>query len=591
MGLTLLRFFLVLAGICLFALTGRPETVSLKFAGDQPSEEVADSIRSALPDESSPQTALEARRQGRRAAEAIRTRLNSEGYYDPQIDLAVSGTEPPEASLRVDPGPLFRLGEVNISFVGTAPREKDQQKIRAGLPVKAGRPAIPAKVIDAERWIVTSLREAGYPYARVSERRVIGDREAETLSVTYETEAGPRVVFGETIFPTEKMRTKASYLKRLIPYDSGQVYDPADLSLLNTRLAETRMFRVARASLADEAAGTTADGDEIRNVVVTLTERERHTIALGGSYSTSEGFGVNAEFTRRNLTGRGDILLADLTVAELEQSLDVTWRRPNEFGYGRGLVFSAGVANETTDAYDRQALTLGAGYEVVEGPQFAYSYGVQAEIAKEEDEFGERDLQILSVYGDARFDQTDSLLDPRSGWRANARVEPSYTFGDETNPYVRTVGQVSAYVPFDEDRRFVLAGRLKAGAVLGAGVAGLPVDTRFYSGGGGSVRGYSYQGIGPRADDGTPLGGTSLVEASIEARYAGRPKIGFVAFLDAGNVSTDQFSDFGEARYGAGIGVRYTTPAGPIRLDVAAPLNPTDYDDPVQIYISIGQAF
>ena len=149
----------------------------------------------------------------------------------------------------------------------------------------------------------------------------------------------------------------------------------------------------------------------------------------------------------------------------------------------------------------------------------------------------------------------------------------------------------SAYVPFDEDRRFVLAGRLKAGAVLGAGVAGLPVDTRFYSGGGGSVRGYSYQGIGPRADDGTPLGGTSLVEASIEARYAWRPKIGFVAFLDAGNVSTDQFSDFGEARYGAGIGVRYTTPAGPIRLDVAAPLNPTDYDDPVQIYISIGQAF
>ena len=155
---------------------------------------------------------------------------------------------------------------------------------------------------------------------------------------------------------------------------------------------------------------------------------------------------------------------------------------------------------------------------------------------------------------------------------------------------MRSVGQVSAYLPFNE-RRFVLAGRFKAGAVVGADVENLSVDTRFYSGGGGSVRGYAYQAIGPRAEDGTPLGGSSLIEASLEARYALRPKIGIVGFIDAGAVSTDQFSDYSETRYGAGLGVRYTTPAGPIRLDVATPLNPTDFDDPVQIYISIGQAF
>ena len=587
----MLRFSSLLVAACLFVLSGTAETVAIEFVGDSPSEGLASDIRGALPDESDPKTALEARRQGRRAASAVTTLLNSKGHYDPEIDLAISGKEPPKARLRVDPGPLFRLGAVNVSFVGTVPREADQQTVRSGLPVKSGRPAIPADVIDAERWIVNTLREAGYPYASVEERRVIGDRDAETISVTYETSSGPRVAFGETIFPTEDMVTKPSYLRRLIPYEYGEVYEPADLSLFNTRLAETRMFRVARASLADQPSGETEDGDEIRDVVVTLTERKRNTIALGGSYSTTEGFGVNAELTRRNLTRRGDILVADLTVAEMEQSLEVTWRRPNEFGYGRGLVLGAGATNETTDAYDRQAITLSAGYEVVKSPQFTYSYGVQGEIVKEEDEFGERDLQILSVYGDARFDKTDSLLDPRSGWRANARVEPSYTFGDETSPYVRMVGQVSTYIPFDDKRRYVLAGRLKAGAVVGASVAQLPVDTRFYAGGGGSVRGYSYQGIGPRAADGTPLGGTSVIEASIEARYAWRPNIGFVAFVDAGNVSTEQFSDFGDARYGAGLGVRYTTPAGPIRLDVAAPLNPTDFDDPVQIYISIGQAF
>jgi translocation and assembly module TamA len=587
----LIRIASLLTAALLFVLAGAAETVDIEFVGDEPDDDLASDVRGALPEESEPQTTLEARRQGRRGADAVRTYLNSQGYYDPQIDLGIGATEPPDVTLRVETGSLFRLGNVAVSFVGDAPHEKDQQKIRSALPVKQGQSAIPSKVIDAERWIVSNLRDAGYPYAEVTERRVVGDRDAETISVTYETESGPRVVFGETVFPDEKIVTKATYLRRLVPYEPGRVYDPADLSLFNARLAETRLFQVARASLASSPSGTTEAGDEIRNIEITLTERERNTIALGGSYSTSEGFGVNAEFTRRNLTRRGDILTSDVTFAELEQSIDVIWQRPNEFGYGRGLVLSAGVVNETTDAYDRQAVTVGAGYDVVEGPDFTYSYGVQAEIAKEEDDFGKRDLQILSVYGAARLDKTDSLLDPRSGWRANARVEPSYTFGDATNPYVRAVGQVSAYVPFDEDRRFVLAGRFKAGAVIGAPIDELPVDTRFYSGGGGSVRGYGYQNIGPRSPDGTPLGGSSLIEAAIEARYSVRPNIGVVAFVDAGNVSTDQFSDFSDARYGAGLGVRYSTPVGPIRLDVATPLNPTEFDDVIQIYISIGQAF
>ncbi|WP_084419932.1 autotransporter assembly complex protein TamA [Henriciella litoralis] len=585
------RIFFILIAVVMLSLSSAAQTVDLEFSGDTVDEDVKSAVREALPEESKPKTALEARRQGRRATKAIKARLNSIGHYDPKIDLGITSEEPPRAIVRVDPGPLFTIGEVDVTFRGSSPSEGEKLTLRSDLPVRAGKTAIPSSVIDAERWIVNYLREEGYPYAKVLERRVFGDREGETISVTYDTQAGPKVVFGETIFPTEGVVTKASYLRKLIPYEEGDIYSPDKLSAFNSRLSETRMFKVARASLASSPTGLTDTGAEIRNIEVTLTERARNTIALGGSYSTSEGFGVNAEYTRRNLAGRGDTIVADLTVAELEQSLDVVWRRPNEFGYGRGLTISAGIGQETTDAYDRQSATIGVGIEVIKSPQFTYSYGVQGEVAHEKDEFGERDLQILSVYGDARIDKTDSLLDPRSGWRANLRVEPSYTFGDSTNPFVLTVGQVSAYIPFDKDRRYVLAGRLKAGATLGADIENLPVDTRFYSGGGGSVRGYAYQAIGPRADDGTPLGGTSVIEASIEGRYAWRPNIGFVAFVDAGNVSTNQFSDFGDARLGAGLGVRYSTPAGPIRFDIATPLNPTDFDDPIQIYISIGQAF
>ncbi|MEQ8556931.1 MAG: autotransporter assembly complex family protein [Henriciella sp.] len=575
----------------LMALPAAAAPVSVDFTGDNVTDKVEEDVRGALPDESRAKTVLEARRQGRRAVSAARKMLNSLGHYDPQIDLGIESTEPPAARLRIDPGPRFALGPVTVDFNGTPPTSAVAEEIRDALPVSQGRPAIPSEVLEAERWIVTQLREKGYPFAEVSDKRLLGDRDAETIEVTYLVQAGPRVRFGETHFPEDEIVTKASYLERLVPYEQGGLYDPEKLSAFNRRLAETRLFRVARASLAEEPSGIAEDGTEIRDIVITMNERERNTIAAGASYSTSEGYGLSFEYTRRNLSRRGDTLTSEITVAELEQSLTVVWRRPNEFGYGRGLVLNAGATTEQTDAYDRQALEVGAAFEVVKSPEFTYSYGVTGEIVREEDDLGERDLQILSVFADARLDKTDSVLDPRKGWRANGRVSPAYSFGDESNPYVRSVGQVSGYIPFDEGRRFVLAGRLKAGAALGANAADLPVDDRFYSGGGGSVRGYAYQAIGPRADDGTPLGGKSVVEASLEARYQIRPKIGVVAFIDAGSVSIDEFSNFTDARYGAGIGVRYSTPVGPIRLDVAAPLNPTDFDDPVQIYISIGQAF
>lgn len=586
-----IRTTVLVAAVTLLAWPAAAAPVQVQFAGDEASDDLMAQVRSAIPDESSPTTVLEARRQGRRAVSAARKTLNSLGHYDPRIDLGIEGSDPPSAQLRVDPGPRFSLGPVAVDFNGTPPLESVAAEIRADLPVSQGQPALPARVLDAERWIVTHLRKKGYPYAEIREKRVIGDREAETIEVTYLVRAGPRVRIGQTILPEREMVTKATYLERLIPYKPGEIYNPGKLSSFNTRLVETRLFRVARASLADEPSAVAEDGTETRDVIVTVAERQRNTIALGTSYSTAEGYGLQAEYTRRNLSRRGDSLISSLTLAELEQSLNVLWRRPNEFGYGRGLVLNGGIVAETTDAFEREAILLGASFEVVKSTDFTYSYGVNAEFVREQDELGERDLQIFSVFTDARLDKSDSVLDPREGWRVNGRVEPSYTFGDESNPYVRSVGQISAYVPFDTDKRFVLAGRFKAGAVLGANAADIPVDDRFYSGGGGSVRGFAYQAIGPRGADNTPLGGKSVVEASLEARYAWRKNIGLVAFVDAGSVSTDEFSNFSDAKFGAGIGLRYNTPAGPIRLDVAAPLNPTDFDDPVQIYISFGQAF
>ncbi len=158
-------------------------------------------------------------------------------------------------------------------------------------------------------------------------------------------------------------------------------------------------------------------------------------------------------------------------------------------------------------------------------------------------------------------------------------------------PFVKFRGEGSAYYSLDTDGRFVLAGRTVAGSIVGADLAEIPADRRFYAGGGGSVRGYAYQGIGPRDARGQPTGGLSLLEGSVEMRFAVTEKFGIVPFVDAGTVSTKAFPDFSEVRAGAGVGIRYLTPFGPLRVDAAVPLNPGPGDPDFGIYAGIGQAF
>lgn len=566
------------------------ERAGVEFARDGISETLRDIVEDALPDEETPQTLLEARRQARRAGNSVSDALNAEGYFDPQIDFAVSAGPPLEPLVRVDPGPRFNIGSVSISYSGPPPAEDAASAAKASINAGPEDVAIPEEIIDGEREIIAALQRGGYPYADAEDRETLGDRDARTIDVTYNIAAGPRVRFGEVVYPAN-IRTKATYLARLVPFEPGERYSPSQLALLNSRLSETRLFASATASLAEISTRTSEDGDEIRDVIITATERPRNTIATGVRFSTADGFGVTGELTRRNLTRRGDLLVANLNIAELKTGLDLQWRRPNELGYGRGLVLGAAAATEDTDAFQRQSVGISAGYEVVRGPNLSFSYGVAGELVKETDDFGERDLQIASAYASARIDRADSLLDPRKGWRAEGRVQPSYAFGGGDSQYVRSSVQLRGYLPLDEKARYVIAGRLRGGNVFGADADEIPTDDRFYAGGGGSVRGYAYQAIGPRSAENDPLGGKTLVEGSIEARFKVRRKIGAVAFIDAGSVSPKRRPEVEDVQVGAGVGVRYATPIGPIRFDVAVPLDKRDFDDPFQVYISIGQAF
>ncbi|MES2034505.1 MAG: BamA/TamA family outer membrane protein, partial [Pseudomonadota bacterium] len=261
------------------------------------------------------------------------------------------------------------------------------------------------------------------------------------------------------------------------------------------------------------------------------------------------------------------------------------------------------IYNEQTDAYDaagvsanadvtrrfgRTAFFGGAASFVTAGVSLdatrsAQKIKVGGIVFKDE----EQDVFTAAVLGAFALDRSNDPLDPVRGWRIEGRAEPTGTVGDIQALYLKVQAQGSMYFSLDDEAKTVLAGRLKLGTIQGADLDQVATPRRFYSGGGGSIRGYAWQAVGPRYVDNTPTGGLSLIESSFEVRRRITERWGAVAFVDAGTVGSDAFPGAEDIAVGVGVGVRYNLGFGPIRADIAVPLNKRDNDADFQIYISI----
>lgn len=582
------RLLLLAIGASLAVATAM--AAPLRVESDSTEAQLLRDLRAELVEADAPDTQFEARRQARRAARKAEEYLNSRGYFAPDISYSVEPGPPPVPLLKVESGPQFKLASVQVD-VGADPIVNDAllaiESVRMLNPDDA---ALPTAILAEEAGLVAALKTAGYGEAAARERLVIGDREAGTLDVTFRLIPGPRLRFGAVIYPSGT-QTRTAYLDRLVPFTSGELFSPQKLSTYNRRLNATRMYSVASAQLREVASSIDANGDQVRDVVLRLEARDRYTFSAGASLSTSEGPGLTTSLTRRNATRRGDTVTGAMTLAALERSFAVDWRIPNVAAFDRTLVLSAKAGREETDAFDREALTASGIFEIRRSSQLTYAFGLASEFTREEDALEQRDQQILSASAAARIDRSSDPLDPTSGWRADLRIEPALAIGDRSAQFLTLNGQVSAYQALDDADRFILAGRVRNAFVYGTELANLPVSRRFFAGGGGSARGFEYQSVGPEDANGTPIGGRSLFEFSGELRWRREKPLGLVGFLDGATVGTDQGVRFEDIRYSAGLGIRYKTPVGPIRFDLATPLAPDSGDDPVQIYVSIGQAF
>jgi translocation and assembly module TamA len=586
----------VLAGLamlllCLFAQPAFAQAGRVSVEGLPAS--FNDELRRLLREESNPQTLFDARRQADRAAGIVSKLLESEGYYQAEVEGWAEGVETFTRGVRVTTGPLFVYTSTRIEYLGGEPDEITRTELQSLIvPITDGVPARAQPVIEIGDGLIARLRHAGYPDARAQPVDALADGKAHTVELTFQLQPGFRSSFGGIKF-TGLGKTREDYLLGLRPWKDGERYTPEKLDEFRGRLAETGLFDTAAARLSPEGQPG-AEGLVARDVEVELKERKRRTIALGASASTSDGYGIDGEWELRNLTGRGDSITVGAQLATLERRLQTTWRRPNIKRYGRNLRFGAEVEDFETDAFDQSGANVSATVEEQFTPRVRGSLGVEAGYASILDQqslaagTGRRDVYILSGSGTAEYVGVKDILDPTEGLRARVAVEPGVTYGDTNIAFTRLSGEASLYGEVGSEN-LIAALRGRLGTIIGPN--GAPPDRLFFAGGGGSVRGYEYQSLSPRNTAGELIGGRSLVEMSAELRYRATNTLGYVAFVDAGAAGSNTEPPIDQMRVGAGFGVRYYAGFGPLRADIAVPLNKEDGDADFQIYISIGQAF
>lgn len=591
----------------------QPYTVEFNVSGaDDDIEEILEGASTLVKDQEKPASgAAGLLAKARGDYTRLLATLYAQGLYGGTISITVDGREaadlPPDSEfpgsatvvVTIEPGPLFHFGEANIVNAAPPPtNRKDEVPVPAGEGYAPGEIAKSGVILRTEKLAVEAWREQGHAKAKIIERRVEASHDRDIVDTTVGVEPGPVTYYGETtVKGAERMDPEfVAYMADLPP---GQEFDPDDLERANKRLSRLEVFRALRIEEGEELG----PGGSLP-VIVNVQERLPRRFGLGATYSTLDGAGVEGYWMHRNLFGRAERLRFDAKVAGIS-SVDprdfsyragVTFTKPGVFTPDTDLVTSLIGEREVLDAYTRTSVTAQAGFTHIFSDELSGRlFAVVSKSRIEDDVFVKRDFLTIGLLGGLRYDGRDNATDPRSGYYFDSELEPFYEV-EYGNFATRFVGEARAYVGFGADKDYVLAGRVKLGSIIGAPTDELPSDKLFFAGGGGSVRGYGYRTIGvPTTNiygDPTVIGGRSLVEASAELRAKVTDSIGVVGFVDAGYVGAESFPDFAEdLKLGAGIGLRYYTGLGPIRLDAAVPLNPGPDDPSFAFYVGIGQAF
>ncbi|MBR2172312.1 MAG: BamA/TamA family outer membrane protein [Sphingopyxis sp.] len=531
--------------------------------------------------------------------------LASEGYYDAVVDTRIDRGEREEgqegqqgqrrsitAVIDVKPGKRYTLADIVINAAPTVP----PSLIADNFPLAVGEPIVAQRIQGAEAAIALKLPQEGYPFAKVGQRDILLDGATGDGVYTLPVDIGKRSRFGG-IETTGDLAFDAEHVAVLARFKRGDLYDSRMVDDLRQALVATGLFATVAAE--PQPTGESA-GDDTEYVTMLVTQQAGppRTLAASAGYGTGEGIRLEGSWTHRNLLPPEGALTFRGVLGTQEQGIGATLRRSNWGRRDRTMELVTEVTRSNYDAFNAITGRVGVRVSYDSTPiwqkKFTYAYGAEL-IATREDDYdfttGTRSYDfytILGLTGQVGMDRTDSLLDPTKGFRITSLIQPEGSLAGSFSPYARLRTDVSGYYPVTDS--IVVAGRVRVGSILGAAREKLAPSRRFYAGGGGSVRGFGYQELGPKDPNNDPIGGRSVAEAAFEARYR-FGNFGVVGFVDAGQVYRSSAPTFQNLRFGAGIGARYYTNFGPMRFDIATPIGRKPGEARVSVYVSIGQAF
>ncbi|MET0249669.1 MAG: autotransporter assembly complex family protein [Sphingobium sp.] len=516
--------------------------------------------------------------------------LRAKGYYAARVRPSVApppaGSDRLKVAFDVIPGPQYLLASVDVlGLEETGPRAL---ALRRAFPPAVGDPVDADVILAGRDALGLALAEGGYPFARVEEPEVRIDHEERHGDLDLSIVTGGYRRFGAIRLDNDSLFS-TRHVQRIARFRPNDPYMASDVEDLRRAVIATGL--VSTVTLKPVDAG---DGEHV-DLAMSVRPAPLRTIAGELGYGTGEGYRAEVSWQHRNLFPPEGAVTFRGVLGTQERTASATYRRNNFRRRDHVLTGLLSFSDIRRDAYDARTIILSGALErqtnILFRKKWIWRVGAELIASDESDAFsgGERRRFFIgAVPLSLTHDGSDDLLNPTTGFRLGGRLSPELSFQDGTFGYTRVQIDGSAYRPIGD--RVVAAARARFGTILGSTVDRIAPSRRFYAGGGASVRGYGFQAIGPRDVDNDPVGGKSLAEFSLEARIR-FGNFGVVPFIDAGNISTSFLPRTRDLRFGTGLGVRYYSSFGPIRVDVGTPINPQQGDPRVAVYVSLGQAF
>lgn len=584
------RIFILIALFCLFSSS--IFSYEVMFEGVK-NEELLKLIKSASQleklKESPPSTLLGLKRRAEGDLENILQALHSQAYYGAQAHFSIDANHA-RIIINIIPGPIYPFAAFNIRYLQNG-EEISEHSLPSPISLKdlgvtLGDSALPETILSAEDTLLDKLNLQGFAFASIIKRDAFADQQAKNVIVWIVIETGPLTHFGQLKIKGLE-RVKEGFFYKKLRWHEGDLYNPKEIEKTQEALELSGLFRSVNITHAEKPNENGSAPMEI-----SVVEGKQRSIGFGLNYTTSLGPGVSGEWEDRNILGEGQKLSFRSTIWQKLQEGALSYLIPDFGRQNQNLIWLLEYRRERTKSFTENTLAFSGTIERKINEHLRVSYGgMYKRLHIQRSDFNGT-FDLLKIPLQLRWSNADSILEPTKGATIQLRVVPSVQIFKPQFAYCINTLIGSFYKSLTTDKRHVFAAKLALGSIFGANQHEIPPPERFYAGSESTLRGYRYLTVSPLAYHRKPLGGRSMMIGTLELRNRIGENFGLVVFYDVGNVCKYAYPDFKDGiRQSAGLGIRYYTPIGPIRLDVAFPLNKRHIDNSLEAYFSIGQSF